>query len=265
MNKLALKEDFITFENVSKYYSTDTGVIHALDDLNGSIKERELVCLLGPSGCGKSTLLWSMGGLEDISSGSIKIDGKEVNGPRGDIGIVFQESNLLPWRTIMDNVLLPFQIKKIDHTQSPYKETLEYLFKITKLEGYENKFPRELSGGMQQRASLIRALAYDPSVLLLDEPFAALDVLTRETMNELIMKLWEDTKKTIAFVTHNIVEAVYVADRIFVMTPSPGRLSKIFEINLPRPRPTKIMTDPKFLSYVDEIKESIVRQEEQIL
>lgn len=259
---MVLNEEFIKFENVSKVYSTDSGEVHALNNVNASIKEREIVCLLGPSGCGKSTLLWSLGGLKELTSGLIMIDGKPVNGPREDIGIVFQDSNLLPWRTVLDNILLPFQIKKIDPTKSPYKETIDYLFEITGLNDFKNKYPRELSGGMQHRVSLIRALAYNPSILLLDEPFAALDVFTRETMNDLIMKLWEDTKKTICFVTHNIVEAVYVADRVFVMSPSPGRISKTFDIKLPRQRTTKITTDPKFLHYVDLIKESIVRREE---
>ncbi len=255
------KNEYIIMENVSKYYTTDTGTVHALDNFNESIREGELVCLLGPSGCGKSTLLWGIGGLKEMSGGTIRIDGKVVDKPQENIGLVFQEPNLLPWRTVMENVLLPFQIKKLDPNQSPYKETIEYLFEVTKLKGYENKYPRELSGGMQQRAALIRALAYNPSVLLLDEPFAALDVLTREAMNMLIMKLWEDTQKTICFVTHNIVEAVLTADRIFVMTPGPGRLLKTFKIDLPRPRTLDMQTDHKFLKYVDEIKESIGKQE----
>lgn len=255
-------QSVISIENAVKYYNTDTGTVHALAGFNGSIKKGEFVCLLGPSGCGKSTLLWAIGGLHDLSGGRIMLNGTPITGPRGEIGFVFQDPNLLPWRTVMQNVYLPFEVKGINFKESPYKENIDYLLEVTGLKGFENKYPRELSGGMQQRAAIVRALAYNPSVLLMDEPFGALDALTREEMNMLVMRVWADTKKTICFVTHNISEAVFIADRVFMMTARPGRLQRVFNIDLPRPREVSVMNTPKFMEMVQEIKDSIGGQEE---
>ncbi len=250
-------DESIVIKNVEKRYYTDKGSVLALDNFNASIRKGEFVCLLGPSGCGKSTLLWALGGLHNVTKGEIIIDGSIVTKPRDDIGFVFQDNNLLPWRTIIKNVLLPFEIKNLDIKK--YMDHINNLFKVTNLKGCENKYPAELSGGMQQRAAIIRALSCDPSLLLLDEPFGSLDALTKEEMHDLLLKLWHGTKKTICFVTHNIEEAVFLADRIFMMTPRPGHLQEIFNVDLPRPRKISTKTKTEFLNIVDNIRNAIGR------
>lgn len=248
-------DETIIIKNVTKKYDTDKGSILAVDNFCASIKKGEFVCLLGPSGCGKSTLLWAIGGLHDVTTGEIIINGSRVTKPRDDVGFIFQSNNLLPWRTIIKNVLMPFEIKNLN--KENYMDNIRNLFKATELEGFENKHPAELSGGMQQRAAIIRSLAYNPSILLMDEPFGALDEITREEMHALLLKLWNETEKTICFVTHNITEAVFLSDRIFMMTPRPGHLQKQFNIVLPRPRKPSIRTTHEFLDIVDEIRNSI--------
>ena len=250
-------DESIVIKNVTKRYDTDKGSILALDNFSASIRKGEFVCLLGPSGCGKSTLLWALGGLHNVTKGEIIINGSIVTKPRDDIGFIFQDNNLLPWRTIIKNVLLPFEIKNLN--KEKYMDHINNLFKVTELKGYEDRYPAELSGGMQQRAAIIRALSYDPSFLLLDEPFGALDALTKEEMHDLLLKLWYKNKKTICFVTHNIEEAVFLADRIFMMTPRPGHLQEEFNIDLPRPRKTSMRTNPKFLNIVNNIRNTIGR------
>jgi len=254
---LVKNDESIVIKNVEKRYYTDKGSVLALDNFNASIRKGEFVCLLGPSGCGKSTLLWALGGLHNVTKGEIIIDGSIVTKPRDDIGFVFQDNNLLPWRTIIKNVLLPFEIKNLD--KKKYMDHINNLFKVTNLKGYENRYPAELSGGMQQRAAIIRALSCDPSLLLLDEPFGSLDALTKEEMHDLLLKLWHGTKKTICFVTHNIEEAVFLADRIFMITPRPGHLQEIFNVDLPRPRKISTKTKPEFLNIVDNIRNAIGR------
>lgn len=250
-------DEAIVIKNVTKKYKLNTGSLLALDCFNASIKKNEFICLLGPSGCGKSTLLWALGGLHNVTSGEIIINGSKVTKPRDDIGFVFQDNNLLPWCTIIKNVLMPFEIKKLN--KEKYSAHIKNLFKVTELGGFEDKHPAELSGGMQQRAAIIRALSYDPSILLLDEPFGALDEITKEEMHGLLLDLWSKTDKTIVFVTHNITEAVYLADRIFMMTPRPGCLQQEFKITLSRPRKPSIKTEKAFLDIVDEIRNNIGR------
>ena len=232
----------IVIENASKVYQTRSGQTHALADFSSVIAEGEFVCILGPSGCGKTTLLWAMSGLHPLSAGAIKLDGTPVTGPQPQIGMVFQEANLLPWRNLMQNILFPFEIKRLD--PQPYQQRIDHLLDVTGLRGFTGKFPRELSGGMQQRASIVRCLSFDPAVMLLDEPFGALDAFTRDEMNLLLLRLWSETKKTIAFVTHSIAEALFMADRILIMTPRPGRLAKEFIVDLPRPRTVEMQTSP---------------------
>ncbi len=245
----------IKIDHVSKTYKTGSGGVHALDDLTAEIAEGEFVCILGPSGCGKSTLLWGMSGLHDLSAGKIMLNGTPVTGPRPEIGMIFQEANLLPWRNLADNIRFPFEIKKID--PKPYEGRIDSLLNEVGLAGFENKMPRELSGGMQQRASIVRCLSYDPSVILMDEPFGALDAFTRDEMNLLIQKIWMETKKTIAFVTHNVTEAIFLADRVFVLSPRPGRLAKVYRIDLPRPRTIEQTFTPEFIEMMLEIKAQI--------
>jgi NitT/TauT family transport system ATP-binding protein len=245
----------VIVKGASKVYQTRTGAVHALEDFSMTVHEGEFVCVIGPSGCGKSTLLWSMAGLHALSRGRILLDGRPVVEPDPQIGMVFQDANLLPWRTVQRNIELPFEFKRrrpFDH-----RDRIEALLRRVGLEAFKNKYPRELSGGMQQRASIVRSLSFDPSVLLMDEPFGALDAFTRDEMNLLIQEIWMDTGKTIVFVTHNIPEAVFLADRVLVMTPRPGRLSRIYTIDLPRPRLITLTTTPEFIALVADIKASI--------
>ncbi len=246
----------MSVEHATKYYKTKTGSVHALEDLSLEIAEGEFVCILGPSGCGKSTLLWAMSGLHDLTSGRIVLNGTPVTGPRPEIGMIFQDANLLPWRNLEQNIRFPFEIKKLN--PKPYEPRIRALLDEVGLTGFEKKYPRELSGGMQQRASIVRCLSFDPSVILMDEPFGALDAFTRDEMNLLIQKIWMETKKTIIFVTHNVTEAIFLADRVVVLTPRPGRLAHIFPINFPRPRSIEQTFTPEFIRIVLEIKNTII-------
>jgi len=241
----------IEIRGATKTYEAKTGPVHALEDFSLEVTSGELVCILGPSGCGKTTLLWSMAGLHALTRGEILVDGTPVTGPRpGEIGMMFQDANLLPWRNLLKNIEFPFEIRKRPGSD----ERIEMLLREVGLDGFEKSYPRELSGGMQQRASIVRALAPDPGVMLMDEPFGALDAFTRDEMNLLLMRLWSETSKTIVFVTHNISEAIFLADRVVVMTPRPGRLARIFEIELPRPRTVDMTFTTDFIELIQEIK-----------
>ncbi len=245
----------LVVDRATKQYATKTGVVHALEDYSMAVGEGELVCVLGPSGCGKSTLLWAMAGLHSLTRGQVLLDGEPVTQPHPAIGMVFQDANLLPWRTLIKNIHLPFELKGLK--PQDYGDRITDLLARVGLLGFESKYPRELSGGMQQRASIVRSLSVDPEVLLMDEPFGALDAFTRDEMNLLLQEIWLETGKTIVFITHNIAEAVFLADRIMVMTPRPGRLANIFAIDLPRPRPVEVTAEPHFFELVAEIKASI--------
>ena len=244
-------EPKIRIESARKIYETKTGPVHAVEDVSVDVADGELVCILGPSGCGKTTLLWAMSGLHALTSGQVVVDGEPITGPRPDkIGMIFQDANLLPWRNLRQNIEFPFEIKKTE----PENGRIESLLHVTGLAGFESSFPRELSGGMQQRASIVRALAQDPEILLMDEPFGALDAFTRDEMNLLLLRLWHETKKTIVFVTHNVSEAIFLADRVVVMTARPGRLARIFDIDLPRPRTIEMHFESDFIVKIQEIK-----------
>jgi NitT/TauT family transport system ATP-binding protein len=240
-------------ESATKYYETRTGSLHALDDVSLTVRDGEFLCILGPSGCGKSTLLWSMGGLHELTSGEIRLGQEKIVKPHPEIAMIFQDANLLPWRNLAANIALPFELKRkpIDH------QRIDTLLKRVNLKGFEAKFPRELSGGMQQRASIVRSLSVNPSLLLMDEPFGALDAFTRDEMNLLIQEIWMETGKTIVFVTHSISEAIFLADRVAVMSARPGRIAAIFDIDIPRPRPVEIQTRPDFIERVLKVKASI--------
>jgi NitT/TauT family transport system ATP-binding protein len=241
----------LEIRGATKIYEARTGPVHALESFSLDVYEGELVGLCGLSGCGKTTLLWALSGLHELTAGEILLGGTPINGPRPDeVGIMFQEANLLPWRDIRRNIEYPFQIRK-----KPVDEgRVDALLAEVGLNGFDRSYPRELSGGMQQRAAIVRALAQDPQVLLMDEPFGALDAFTRDEMNLLLMRLWTETSKTIVFVTHNISEAIFLSDRVVVMTPRPGRLARIFEIDLPRPRTVAMTFEPDFIELVQEIK-----------
>lgn len=206
----------------------------ALDTIDLKIEQGEFVALVGPSGCGKTTLLKIMAGLIPSYDGSMLINGQPVKGPTGDVGVVFQQPTLLPWRTILENIMIPIEVQGLDKRAG--LDRAHELMETVGLDGFADKYPKELSGGMQQRAGICRALVHDPKVLLMDEPFGALDAMTREFLNEELQRIWVSSGKTVVFVTHSIPEAAFLADRVVVMTPRPGRIAEIVPIDIARPR-----------------------------
>jgi NitT/TauT family transport system ATP-binding protein len=224
----------IRLDGVSHVFETRKTRLQALGGIDVEIGENEFVTLVGRSGCGKSTLLRIIAGLLRPTTGEVRVGGQLVRGPRRDVSFMFQRSALLPWRTVLENVMLPVEILRLDRRK--HRARAKELLALTGLEGFEDRRPDELSGGMQQRVSLCRALVHDPSVLLMDEPFAALDALTREELSLELQRIWSEDRKTIVFVTHSIQEATLLADRIIVMTPRPGRLARTLAVRAPRPR-----------------------------
>ena len=225
----------IECKDISLVYDTPAGSVQAVKGVTLDIQESEFLCLVGPSGCGKSTMLNIVAGFLKPTEGTIQIGGKAVNGSGTDRGIVFQDfAQLFPWRTALGNVSFGLEMKGIpkEEREVVAREQL----RLVKLEKFVNSYPHHLSGGMQQRVAIARALAYNPSVLLMDEPFAALDAMTRDEMQKLLADVWAQTKKTVIYVTHNVAEAVFLADRVIVMSPHPGRISHEVRIPLPRPR-----------------------------
>ena len=256
----------IEIDDLSKvFHSRDGAEVFALEDVSLDVGDNEFLTIVGPSGCGKSTLLRLVSGLIQPTSGAVAIDGNIVTEPRQDTGIVFQMPVLLPWSTILDNVLFPLKMLGSDVSDGITKA--HYLLDMVGLGGFQEKYPRELSGGMQQRAAICRSLIHNPSVLLMDEPFGALDALTREEMALEVLRIWTDEPKTILFVTHSITEAVLLADRVVVMSPRPGRIAEIININLPRPRTFKIESHNEFQQSTQRIRELIFgnRDEKRIV
>jgi len=239
--------------DLTKIYQTSSGPLLALEDVNLAVGDGELVSLLGPSGCGKSTLLNMMAGLLDVTKGSIDFRGEPVTGPSRDIGMMFQKPVLFPWRTIFENVMLSVGVLKLPKKSSELRA--REVLGLVGLEQFADAYPHELSGGMQQRAALSRVLVYEPGVLLLDEPFGALDEFTREAMNLELLRLWERDKYTIVLVTHNITEAVFLSNRVVVMTPRPGRVVRIVDIDLPQPRTREVMRTSKYSDLCFEVRE----------
>jgi NitT/TauT family transport system ATP-binding protein len=227
----------------------------ALQDVSLQVNDGEFVSFLGPSGCGKTTMLNAIDGLKRVTRGEIRIDGKAVTKPGKDRAMVFQSAALLPWRTVLGNVVYGLELQGMDGNVS--RARARELIKLVGLAGFEERYPNELSGGMQQRVNIARALAIDPEILLLDEPFANLDAQTREFMQSELLRVWAATHKTAIFVTHNIVESVYLSDRVVVFTARPGRVKEIVNIDLVRPRPLKIKRSPEFLQYEEHIWESL--------
>jgi NitT/TauT family transport system ATP-binding protein len=227
------------------------GVV-ALSEIDFSVREGELVVVVGPSGCGKSTLLRILAGLLPQSEGEASLHGTPIVGPRRDIGVVFQSPVLFPWRTVLGNALLPVDVQRLGREK--LRGSAMELLRLVGLEGFEHRFPWQLSGGMQQRVALVRALIHDPALLLMDEPFGALDAMTREQMNQELQRIWMERRKTVLFITHSIGEAVYLADRVLVMTPRPGRIADELTIDLPRPRGLEVMNTPEFGAYVKRIR-----------
>jgi NitT/TauT family transport system ATP-binding protein len=228
----------------------------AVDRASLEIGSGEFVSIVGPSGCGKTTFLNAVDGLQPISGGSLELNGQSIARPGPDRAMVFQQPSLLPWRTVMGNVVYGLEMQGRT-SKSQRHERATSLINLVGLSGFENAFPTELSGGMQQRVNLARALATDPDMLLLDEPFAALDAQTREFMQRELLRIWGETRKTALFITHDIKEAVYLADRVMVFSKRPGRVKHCVEIDLPRPRELSIKRDARFLDYEDQIWKSI--------
>ncbi len=243
---------FIAIEAVEKRYTARRGEgTLAVAGADLSIAPGEFVSLLGPSGCGKSTLLSMVAGLTLPTRGTISIGGQRIEAPYTALGIVFQSDLLLDWRTVIDNVLLQFEMRGIDPRL--HRERALALIASVGLAGFENKHPWELSGGMRQRVSICRALVHDPALLLMDEPFGALDALTREQIQLDLQRIWQSARKTVLFVTHSIAEAVFLSDRVVVMTPRPGRIHSILDIDLPRPRDLAVRESPEFGAYVRQV------------
>ena len=238
----------IEVRDVALAYDTPGGRVAGVQGASFDLEQSEFLCIVGPSGCGKSTLLNLIAGFLTPTGGEIRIGGKPVNGHGLDRGVVFQDfAQLFPWRTALGNVTFGLEMKGVGKTER--EEIAREQLKLVKLEKFTDSYPHHLSGGMQQRVAIARALAYNPSVLLMDEPFAALDAMTRDDMQRLLSDVWRETRKTIVYVTHNVAEAVYLADRVVVMTPHPGTVKTIVEIALPRPR------DPLSMEFLDMQKE----------
>lgn len=242
----------LAIDDVSMVFSRGETQVHALDRISMEISDGEFVAIVGPSGCGKSTLIKLVSGLRAPTAGRLAVRGRPVTKPRGDVGIVFQSPVLLPWRSILDNVMLPIDVLKQDRATG--RERALALLRLVGLAGFEAAYPNELSGGMQQRAAIARALVYDAPLLLMDEPFGALDALTREQMNSELQRIWQASGKTVIFITHSIPEAVFLADRIVVMSPRPGRVLKIIANPIPRMRTLDDMLRPEFGALVRDIR-----------
>lgn len=232
-----MTESKLKIENLYKSFLLESGELKVLENINIDVKKGEFVSIVGYSGCGKSTLLRIIGGLEIQSSGKAFAGGQEISGPGLDRGMIFQESRLFPWLKVKDNILYGMssrEKKKLSKTQK--KEKVDSLLKLVGLESFSDVYPNQLSGGMQQRVSIARSLIGNPDILLLDEPFGALDAITRMNMQDEILNVWRDTEKTMLLVTHDIDEAIYLSDRIIVLSSRPGRVKKVFDVNLSRPR-----------------------------
>ena len=250
-------ETVISAKSLDLTFQTNDGPVHALKDVNLNITKGEFVSFIGPSGCGKTTFLRVMADLDQPTDGTITINGVSPKAARENraYGYVFQSAGLYPWRTIGKNISLPLEIMGI--SKSEQKERVERVLKLVELEDFEKKFPWQLSGGMQQRASIARALAFDADILLMDEPFGALDEIVRDYLNEQLLKLWHSTEKTICFVTHSIPEAVYLSTKIVVMSPRPGRIIDIIESDLPDKRPLEIRDTKEFIDIAQRVREGL--------
>ena len=251
---MAISRPKLSVRGATKVYHTRSGDLLAIDRCSLDIEAGRIVSIVGPSGCGKTTLLWSMSGLHRLSAGEVLLDGKPVVGPNPEIGMVFQDANLLPWRNLEANINFPFEIKG----NRPDRIWIDELLSRVGLEGFGGRFPRELSGGMQQRAALVRALSFKPSVLLMDEPFGALDAFTREEMNRLVEEIWLDSPTTIVLITHSVEEAIFLSDQIVVMSPRPGRIASVHQVPFARPRSLEIMSTKEVFDLTNTIKLEIV-------
>lgn len=241
----------VTLAGVSKIFPTRKGPVQALQPIDLTIRRGEFVSVLGPSGCGKSTLMMLLAGLLPMSGGQITVGDKRIEGPNSDIGIVFQRDVLLDWRSALQNVLIQAEIRGSDKVEA--KARAKDLLRMVSLQDFEEAYPKELSGGMRQRVSICRALLHRPKLMLMDEPFGALDAMTRDQLQIDLLRLCRDNDMTVLFITHSITEAIFLSDRVVVMSPRPGRVERIIDIDLPRPRRLALREDPRFISYTHEL------------
>ena len=246
----------IDARSVGKIFaSADGESLAALEDFNLTVEANEFVTIVGPSGCGKTTFILMVAGLESLTSGELLLEGKPVAGPDPRHAIVFQEYLLFPWRTVIQNVEFGPEVHGIPKEKR--RELAARHIRMVGLEGFEHRYPHELSGGMKQKAAIARALCNEPRILLMDEPFAALDALTRETLQQELLRIWRQTETTVLFVTHSIAEAVFLSDRVVVMSQRPGKIKGILRIDLPRPRNSQMLTSPEFSEYERRIRELV--------
>jgi NitT/TauT family transport system ATP-binding protein len=245
----------IAVHQLSLRYGRGAASVVALRDISFAIAGGEFVVVVGPSGCGKSTLLKILAGLLAPTEGTADLKGQRITGPRRDIGVVFQTPVLFPWRTVLGNVMLPADVQRLDR-KAMEGRALELLRQVG-LGGFERRYPRELSGGMQQRVGIVRALLHDPAVLLMDEPFSALDAMTRESMNVELQRIWLLRRTTVLFITHSVGEAVFLADRVIVLTARPGTIGDQFAVDLPRPRTLDVMNTERFGHHVRRIRSAL--------
>jgi len=243
---------FVDINGVGKTYRSPRGDVIALEGIDLGIRPSEFLSVLGPSGCGKSTLLRCLAGLDRATTGTITVGGRPIDGPPDGLGVVFQRDVLLEWRTVLENLLLPIEVRRLD--RGPWVRKAKDLLALLGLTGSEHRHPWELSGGMRQRVSICRALLMNPGLLLMDEPFGALDAMTRDELNLELLRVWTADAKTVFFVTHSIPEAVFLADRVVVMSPSPGRVIEIVGVDLPRPRDLGVRETPEFAAIVRHIR-----------
>ena len=244
--------EILQARNVSKTYDPEGGSpVRALDGVDLTVTEGEFVAVIGPSGCGKSTLFNIIGGLISDYEGSVLIEGRAVDGAHKDVGVVFQEESTFPWRTTLENVGFPLEIEGVPRTERD--ATARRFLRLVGLEGFENHYPAQLSGGMKQRTAVARTLAYEPRIMLLDEPFGALDEQTRMLLGDKMLEIWAELNQTMLLITHNITEAVQLSDRVVVMTFRPGAIKEIVPVDLPRPRTSEVISTPEFGTYVGKL------------
>lgn len=259
MQHLSSAPDLVRLDGVTMHYGRGKTAMQAIDTVSLTIKKGEFIAVVGPSGCGKSSLMKLISGLHPASAGTVAVEGQPVHGPLKSVGMAFQASNLLPWRTVLDNVLLPLEIvephrRRIRSNRAEYKAKAEALLDQVGLNGFTSKMPWELSGGMQQRTSICRALVHEPEILMLDEPFGALDAMTRDLMNVELQRIRQAMSCTTLLITHSIAEAVFLGDRVLAMTPRPGRIAHAFDIPFPHPRDIDLQSTPEFQALVRELR-----------
>jgi NitT/TauT family transport system ATP-binding protein len=253
--ELIEREPVIIVRGLSAIFPNGNGGLQALERISFSICPQDFICVLGPSGSGKSTLLRILAGLLPATEGEVIIEGENVNGPRRGIGFVFQKANLMPWRTVLENIILPLELMGVRREQA--LQSAQEMVELVGLQGFENSLPRDLSGGMAQRVAIARALIHDPHVMLLDEPFGGLDALTRERMANELLRIWQARRKTVVMVTHSISEALFLADRVLVLSQRPGQLRLDLTVDLPRPREENIRYTPEFGRLARQLRAAI--------